>query len=218
AHPVSPRAGGRRVRWAAHCARRGDHRRDLGRLVVPGPLVLRRSEHAAPRPLSAVHDRVDARRARVARDSLGRRHLLGVRSRGPGVRAEPGRQRDPLGYAFSADGWLDPGTRLLDIWLDGCTPLAALRTLVDEPRHMSVALHEVTHFVSLDNMLGQLLGYRALRANTLSDGLLHLCRGDGEVDPRLIDHYHGLRWRYALLMEAWRPLLEGLAVYVQTHV
>ncbi len=48
------------------------------------------------------------------------------------------RSEDPLRYAFSGDGRLDPGTKLLDIGLVGYTPVRALKTLVDDPLHMSV--------------------------------------------------------------------------------
>jgi hypothetical protein len=127
------------------------------------------------------------------------------------------RRADPIGYAFRADGSLDPGSKLLDIGLHGYTPIAALQALVDEPLHMSVALHEVTHFVSLQNILGVLLGFWAMRADSIGDGLLHYRRTGQQVEPWAVRRYHWGYRKYRLLMEAWRPLLEGLAVYAQTH-
>jgi hypothetical protein len=78
---------------------------------------------------------------------------------------------------------------------------------------MSVALHEVTHFVSLDNTLGHLLGVFALQTGIAREALLN----GSDIDCKQVDYYHALRWRYALLLEGWRPLLEGLALFVQTH-
>jgi hypothetical protein len=127
------------------------------------------------------------------------------------------RRNDPMAYAFRADGALDPGTKLLDIGLHGYTPIGALRTLADKPLHMSVALHEITHFLSLENTLGHLLSIRALRARSHSDGVRHLCASGAEVDRNVLYFYGSLHQKYRLLMEAWRPFLEGLAVYVQTH-
>jgi hypothetical protein len=124
---------------------------------------------------------------------------------------------DALTYAFRTDGRLDPATKLLDIGLHGYTPVAALRTLADRPMHMSVALHEITHFLSLESTLGHLLSFWAYRTNSLSDGLLHLLRTGKEIDQSVIHEYCWRHYNYRLLIEAWRPLLEGLAVYVQTH-
>jgi hypothetical protein len=129
----------------------------------------------------------------------------------------PAVEGDRLRYAFRKDGWLDPGTKLLELGLDGYTPIQALKTLQNNPVNMSVALHEITHFVSLENTLGHLLGFRAMRANSVSDGLLAFCRKGEAVDPATIVNYCNMHRRYRLLMEAWRPLLEGLAVYVQLH-
>jgi hypothetical protein len=124
---------------------------------------------------------------------------------------------DALTYAFRSDGALDPGTKLLDVGLHGYTPIAALRTLADQPRHMSVALHELTHFLSLENTLGFLLSFLALRANWKSAALIHFCHTGKGIDQSTIHGYYLHQHNYRLLMEAWRPLLEGLAVYVQTH-
>jgi hypothetical protein len=125
------------------------------------------------------------------------------------------RRDDPLFHAF--DGQLDPGTKLMNIGLHGYSPFTALGKLANDPRHMSVALHEITHFVSLENTLGHLIGFLALRANSLGDGLLHLSESGGRVYPEFVANYCNLHQRYRLLVEAWRPLLEGLAVYAQTY-
>jgi hypothetical protein len=140
--------------------------------------------------------------------------MKGTPSQIPSLRA---RGDDPLVYAFNGTGQLDPGTKLLDIGLDGYTPVAALKKLVNDPRHMSVALHEVTHFVSLQNTLGALMGFLAMRANSVGGGLLQLSETGGKVYPEFIACYCNLHRQYRLLIEAWRPLLEGLAVYAQTH-
>ncbi len=112
---------------------------------------------------------------------------------------------DLLKHTYSGDGWLDPGTRLLDIGLDNCTPLAALKVLEGDPLRMSVALHEVTHHVSLHNILGHLLGFFALHAGSTSDALGHAAATGARVNIVAIERYRALRLRYALLLEAWSP-------------
>jgi hypothetical protein len=127
------------------------------------------------------------------------------------------RRATPLGYAFSTDGWLDPGTKLLDVGLDSHTPVAALRTLVEEPLHMSVALHEITHFVSLENALGYVMGFLAMHAQTAAEAIEENSERGQPVDISEIEAYAAWQKQYRLLLELWRPLLEGLAVYAQTH-
>lgn len=127
------------------------------------------------------------------------------------------RSAAPLGYAFSTDGWLDPGTKLLDVGLDSHTPLAALHTLMEEPLHMSVALHEMTHFASLENALGHVMGFLAMRAQTIAEAIEENSARGEPVDQSWIDLYAAWQKKYRLLLELWRPLLEGLAVYAQTH-
>ena len=75
---------------------------------------------------------------------------------------------DPLAFAFSDDGWLDPGTKLLDLGLEGVTPGAAIDALLTDPKHLSVALHELTHFASLENALGHVLGFLAMRSGAIA--------------------------------------------------
>src|SRR5215212_7068787 len=100
-----------------------------------------------------------------------------------------GRRGAPLGYAFSTDGWLDPGTKLLDVGLDSHTPIAALRTLLEEPLHMSVALHEMTHFASLENALGHVMGFLAMRAQTIAQAIEENSTRGKSVDESWIDLY-----------------------------
>src|SRR6186997_710897 len=92
----------------------------------------------------------------------------GLVDRAPVSHRRRSRPADVLGYAFSVDGSLDPATKLLDVGLDQHTPLQARHTLLAEPLHMSVAIHELTHFVSLENALGHVIGFLAMRARTLA--------------------------------------------------
>lgn len=131
--------------------------------------------------------------------------------------AHRSRAADPLKYAFSSDGWLDPGTKLLDIGLNDVTPIGALRDLEAHPLHLSVALHEITHFVSLESTLGHLIALLALRAQTIGEALMDHARQRTRMEPSWIPLYEDWYRPYLQLVELWRPLLEGLAVYAQTH-
>ena len=127
------------------------------------------------------------------------------------------RNADILGYAFSADGSLDPGTKLLDVGLHEHTPIEARRALLAEPLHMSVAIHELTHFVSLGNSLGDVMGFLAMRAKTLAGSIDQAAVNGEPIDDSWIALYAAWHRKYRLLLELWRPLLEGLAVYAQVH-
>jgi hypothetical protein len=122
-----------------------------------------------------------------------------------------------LGYAFSVDGSLDPATKLLDVGLDQHTPLQARHTLLAEPLHMSVAIHELTHFVSLENALGHVIGFLAMRARTLAASIEQAAVQGQPFDSSWIALYAAWQLKYRLLLELWRPFLEGLAVYAQVH-
>jgi hypothetical protein len=127
------------------------------------------------------------------------------------------RNGDVLGYAFSTDGSLDPATKLLDVGLDHHTPLQARNALLSQPLHMSVAIHELTHFVSLENSLGHVLGFLAMRAKSLAKSIDRSAAQGRRLDPVWIQDYSAWHLKYRLLLELCRPLLEGLAVFAQVH-
>src|SRR5262245_17084267 len=101
----------------------------------------------------------------------------------------------PLRYAFQEDS-LDPGTRLLDIGLEKFTPGDALRTLRERPDRLSVALHEMTHHVSLNNTLGHLLAMHAFLANNTSNGIAEMARDRRAIAVTQLDYYAGLHTEY----------------------
>jgi hypothetical protein len=122
-----------------------------------------------------------------------------------------------LGYAFSTDGSLDPATKLLDVGLDRHTPLQARDALLADPLHMSVAIHELTHFVSLENTLGHVIGFLAMRARTLGASIDQAAVQGEPMNSSWITLYAAWQLEYRLLVELWRPVLEGLAIYAQVH-
>jgi hypothetical protein len=124
---------------------------------------------------------------------------------------------DLLSYAFSKEGSLDPRTKLLDMGFDRCTPVDALRMLLDEPLRMSVALHELTHFESLESPLGHAMGFLAMRASMIAAAIENTAQQDTPIDNSWISIYAAWHLPYRALLELWRPLLEGFAVYAQLH-
>ena len=115
-------------------------------------------------------------------------------------------------------GWLDPGSKLMDIGLSGLTPPAAQHALVTDATRMSVALHETTHFLSLENVVGHLMGFLAMRATTVAESIREALLAGQPVHPSTIQLHAAWHEKYRLLLEMWRPLLEGLAVYAQTRL
>ena len=111
------------------------------------------------------------------------------------------RAADVLRYAFSADGSLDPASKLLDVGLDQHTPLQARQTLLAEPLHMSVAIHELTHFVSLENALGHVLGFLAMRSKTLAASIKQAAELGEPMDSSWIALYSAWQRQYRLLLE-----------------
>src|SRR6478735_3239930 len=88
--------------------------------------------------------------------------------RGPGTTGSSMPDPGVLAYAFSTAGSLDPGTKLLDVGLHEHTPLQARAELLQDPMHMSVAIHELTHFVSLENTLGHVMAFLAMRTKDIA--------------------------------------------------
>lgn len=102
------------------------------------------------------------------------------------------------------------------IGLDRHDPLEAMRHLVESPAAMSVALHEVMHARSLRNSLGHVLSFLGQLASISAGNIRHAAETGAPVREADVDLYLYFRARYGRLLEAWTPLLEGLAVYVQT--
>lgn len=129
-------------------------------------------------------------------------------------------ESDPLSNSmvlkFSTGGSLNPANRILDLGLEQMSPQQAMRSVFEKPLHTSVAIHEITHFVSLGNTLGHLLLFLSLRANHFCRSIeLSLDRGDSPEG--LLKELIVYRAEYQTLLELWRPLLEGLALYAQLH-
>jgi len=122
-----------------------------------------------------------------------------------------------LAYAFSTAGSLDPGTKLLDVGLHEHTPLQARAELLQDPMHMSVAIHELTHFVSLENTLGHVMSFLAMRTKDIAREIERKAASGEQVDAAWVLLYARRHREYQLMLEMWRPMLEGLAVYAQLH-
>lgn len=120
---------------------------------------------------------------------------------------------DSLKLAFSSTGAIDPGTQLLDIGLKALTPKAALAEIENSPLWMSTALHEIAHYLSLNNQLGFTLTFLSLDAYVKRQRILAQIEGDEPVPSNWLVEVDG---PYRLLLDLWRPLLEGIAVFVQT--
>ena len=124
----------------------------------------------------------------------------------------------PSGRLLSllAEGQVDPGSKRLSVGLAGYNPVDAARRLIADETAMSVVLHELTHFHSLTNNIGVLLTARALirlLAGSLVEG--HLQQKTQGLDAALKHHLTN-HFEFQLMLEAWRPLLEGVAIYLQT--
>ena len=132
--------------------------------------------------------------------------------------ADAFRATDRLRLAFSAEAELDPGTRLVDLKLDGLTPAAALEHLRSQPMSLSVAIHEFAHFVSLENHLGYTLNILAMQAAQLAEALEEDARLNGRIQEGVLADYRFWRRTLRGVFELYRPLLEGLAVYAQLHL
>jgi hypothetical protein len=122
----------------------------------------------------------------------------------------------PRLHAFEGGGVFEPGSRLMWIGLDRHDPLEAMRHLVESPPTMSVALHEVMHAQSLRNSLGHVLSFLGQLASTSAQNIRYAADRGTPVLEADVDLYLYFRAGYARLLEAWTPLLEGLAVYAQT--
>src|SRR5437762_3116632 len=79
---------------------------------------------------------------------------------------------------------------------------------------MSIALHELTHYHCLTSPCGLVFACRGF----LSGALIRALQGDvaqGRIDENLLGIFLRLHASYVHMLEAWRPLLEGIAMYVQ---
>ena len=113
-------------------------------------------------------------------------------------------------------GQLEPGSKLMDIGLDHHNPLQAVRALADSQERMSTALHEITHFDSLENSLGHVLGLLGYMASVFADRIETYLKSGDRIDPGVLEHYLYFREEHHSRLDLWRPLLEGLAVFAQT--
>jgi hypothetical protein len=118
-------------------------------------------------------------------------------------------------HSLLADRSLEPATKLINLGLDNHTPIDALKSLIDEPQAMSIALHEAAHFHSLMNGIGAVLTAKGFFIYMSADYLV------ASLQQRVKD-IDFVAWLYNMcvngyiyMLEAWRPLLEGIAVYSQ---
>lgn len=112
---------------------------------------------------------------------------------------------------------INPGSKILSIGLDKHNPVEALETLLNDEKALSVALHELTHFHSLTNDIGSVLtclGFYVFK--TWEDLIQRVERKLPDTENSLI-RFLKIRADYLRMLEAWRPFLEGLAVFAQTN-
>lgn len=126
------------------------------------------------------------------------------------------KQLGNLLHSVHGGGQLEPGSKMMQIGLDHLNPVQALQSLVDNEELMSVALHEITHFDSLENSLGHVLGFLGHQTSFSAESIQQTLKARTPVDSDQLQLYLYLRSQYSVLLEIWRPLLEGLALYVQT--
>jgi hypothetical protein len=125
-------------------------------------------------------------------------------------------QPAPRLSSFDGSGHLEVGSRLMWIGLDNSDPYEALNRLMDEPHSMSVAIHEITHFLSLRNSVGRVLTLLAQLASFQAHVIRNRLEAGEPLAGQEVDWFLFLRIRHELILRVWTPLLEGLAVYAQT--
>jgi len=118
-------------------------------------------------------------------------------------------------HSIHGGGELEPGSKMMRIGLDHHNPVQALQELTDNEELMSVALHEITHFDSLENKLGHVLGFLGYLSSFSAESIRQLLSAGTPVDSDHLHNYLYFRQQYSLRLNVWRPLLEGLALYVQ---
>jgi hypothetical protein len=118
-------------------------------------------------------------------------------------------------YSLLRDRSLEPTTKLISLGLENHTPVDALNSLLEDPEAMSVALHEATHFHSLTNNIGAALTAKGFFVYMSADYIVaSLQQQSGDLD--FFAWLYNMCFNYyTYMLEAWRPLLEGIAVYSQ---
>jgi hypothetical protein len=114
------------------------------------------------------------------------------------------------------NGHVEPGSRLLQLGLDQHNPEDALQDLESDPERLSVALHELTHLHSLDNLCGLTLGFLGHMASLYCDSVQTRMESGMKLKVEELKAYLYFRQWYVAVLGVWVPLLEGLAVFAQT--
>ena len=119
-------------------------------------------------------------------------------------------------YSLLAEGQIEPGSKRLSLGLDHHNPIEAVQYLAGDEVAMSIALHELTHFHSLTNDIGTVItALGLLRALAAEDLKVRVTERRESIEGALF-RYFQVNERFTMMLEAWRPLLEGIAIYVQT--
>ena len=100
--------------------------------------------------------------------------------------------------------------------LDHHTPNQALKILCGDAHAMSVAIHEITHFVSLRNVVGRTLTLYGQMASMQAEEIRHRLASGQRVGDSGADWFLYLRSKYVAMLRSWAPLFEGMALYAQT--
>jgi hypothetical protein len=121
--------------------------------------------------------------------------------------------------SLEGGGWFEPGSRILSLGYDEHSPQQVLEVLAEDDLATSVALHELAHFHSLDNLPGSALTLMGLLTGLLGDSVKEILEDPTKhaPGPNMYTTLAYLRWRsrYLEMLNTWRPLLEGLAIASQ---
>ena len=108
------------------------------------------------------------------------------------------------------------GSKRLSIGQHSKTPQDMVQTLVKNPAAMSATLHELAHFHTLVSPLGIVLTARALLRGHFLTETIHWRQESGRnVAEPMVKYVHSA-FQLERLIAAYEPLLEGIAVFVQT--
>ena len=123
-------------------------------------------------------------------------------------------EQAPWGLLPSGD--IDPGSKRLELGLHHHGPVQAWRELTKQPARMSVAVHELTHFHSLTNIVGVVFTARAFFQQFFYEQLMAYADARRTGLEKIAVVYLNTLFQRQRMIELWTPLLEGLAVYAQT--
>lgn len=125
-------------------------------------------------------------------------------------------ERTSLRSLFS-ESKIFTGSKRLSFGQDGKTLPQMLRDLVADPAALSVTLHELAHFHSLISPLGLILTARALTRGHWLDRTLSIAEEGGDLAPAMLKFVHS-SFQLERTVTAYEPLLEGIAVFLQTSL